>query len=53
MGYKNKAVVVGHKWMYGNDVHNMKNALASYVGRRVICVYERSSQFGFGLLQSN
>lgn len=29
-GYKNEAVVEGD-WMYGNGVHNMKNALASYV----------------------
>jgi acetylornithine deacetylase len=31
-GYKNKAVVVDDRWMYGNGVHNMKNALAAYVG---------------------
>lgn len=31
-GYKNKAVFVGDDWMYGNGVHNMKNALASYYG---------------------
>jgi acetylornithine deacetylase len=31
MGYKNKAVIVDDTWMYGNGVHNMKNALASYV----------------------
>lgn len=29
-GYKNKAVFVGEDWLYGNGVHNMKNALASY-----------------------
>lgn len=32
MGYKNQAVIVDDEWMYGNGVHNMKNALASYVG---------------------
>ena len=31
-GYKNKAVIVDDQWMYGNGAHNMKNALASYVG---------------------
>jgi len=31
-GYKNKAVFVGQDWLYGNGVHNMKNALASYYG---------------------
>lgn len=31
-GYKNKAVFVGDDWLYGNGVHNMKNALASYYG---------------------
>lgn len=29
-GYKNRAILDGD-WMYGNGVHNMKNALASYV----------------------
>jgi acetylornithine deacetylase len=29
-GYKNKAVFAGEDWLYGNGVHNMKNALASY-----------------------
>ncbi|MCU1440653.1 MAG: acetylornithine deacetylase [Rhodoglobus sp.] len=29
-GYKNRAIIDGD-WMYGNGVHNMKNALASYV----------------------
>jgi acetylornithine deacetylase/succinyl-diaminopimelate desuccinylase-like protein len=29
-GYKNKAVFAGQDWLYGNGVHNMKNALASY-----------------------
>jgi acetylornithine deacetylase len=29
-GYKNKAVFVDDIWLYGNGVHNMKNALASY-----------------------
>lgn len=28
-GYKNEAIIDGD-WMYGNGVHNMKNALASY-----------------------
>ena len=31
MGYKNQAVIIDGQWMYGNGVHNMKNALASYV----------------------
>lgn len=31
-GYKNHAVFVGDDWLYGNGVHNMKNALASYYG---------------------
>lgn len=31
-GYKNKAVFVDDDWLYGNGVHNMKNALASYFG---------------------
>lgn len=32
IGYKNEATVVDDVWMYGNGVHNMKNALAGYVG---------------------
>lgn len=31
-GYKNAALFVGDDWLYGNGVHNMKNALASYFG---------------------
>jgi acetylornithine deacetylase/succinyl-diaminopimelate desuccinylase-like protein len=31
-GYKNEAVFIGDDWLYGNGVHNMKNALASYYG---------------------
>ncbi len=31
MGYKNRAVIIDDTWMYGNGVHNMKNAIASYV----------------------
>jgi acetylornithine deacetylase/succinyl-diaminopimelate desuccinylase-like protein len=30
IGYKNQAVIDG-EWMYGNGVHNMKSAIASYV----------------------
>lgn len=30
IGYKNQAILDGD-WMYGNGVHNMKNALASYI----------------------
>lgn len=29
-GYKNQPVIVDDEWMYGNGVHNMKNAVASY-----------------------
>lgn len=39
-GYKNKAVFVGDDWLYGNGVHNMKNALASYFG--VLSAIKRS-----------
>ena len=39
-GYKNKAVFVGDDWLYGNGVHNMKNALASYFG--VLAAIKRS-----------
>lgn len=31
IGYKNTPVIVDTDWMYGNGVHNMKNAVASYV----------------------
>ncbi len=29
-GYKNVPMIVDDDWMYGNGVHNMKNAVASY-----------------------
>ena len=31
IGYKNRAQIVDDRWMYGNGVHNMKSAVASFI----------------------
>lgn len=31
IGYKNEAQIIDGRWMYGNGVHNMKSAMASFI----------------------